>query len=128
MTKAPPDLAEWEEIGLHAICSENGFFFPQGMWKKTERVPSFAKEEEAETILALMQQSFEPYTSALPDLDTLRQDICENRVLAAREGEKLLGFLRFGRERKVSVLWQIAVAPDGRGKGIGSGWCRIGLS
>ena len=87
---------------------------------KTERVPSFAKEEEAETILALMQQSFEPYTSALPDLDTLRQDIRENRVLAAREGEKLLGFLRFGRERKVSVLWQIAVAPDGRGKGIGS--------
>ena len=41
-------------------------------------------------------------------------------MLAAREGEKLLGFLRFGRERKVSVLWQIAVAPDGRGKGIGS--------
>ena len=53
--------------------------------------------------------------------DTLRQDIRENRVLAAREGEKLLGFLRFGREKKVSVLWQIAVAPDGRGKGIGSG-------
>ena len=63
----------------------------------------------------------EPYTSALPDLDTLRQDIREKRVLAAREGEKLLGFLRFGREKKVSVLWQIAVAPDGRGKGIGSG-------
>ena len=121
VTKAPPDLAEWEEIGFVRYLQRKRLFLSARNVEETERVPSFAKEEEAETILALMQQSFEPYTSALPDLDTLRQDIRENRVLAAREGEKLLGFLRFGREKKVSVLWQIAVAPDGRGKGIGSG-------
>lgn len=34
VTKAPPDLAEWEKSALHAICSENGSFFPQGIWKK----------------------------------------------------------------------------------------------
>ena len=121
VTKAPPDLAEWEEIGFARYLQRKRLFLSARNLEKTERVPSFAKEEETETILTLMQQSFEPYTSALPDLDTLRQDIRENRVLAAREGEKLLGFLRFGREKKVSVLWQIAVAPDGRGKGIGSG-------
>ena len=121
VTKAPPDLAEWEEIGFARYLQRKRLFLSARNLEKTERVPSFAKEEETETILTLMQQSFEPYTSALPDLDTLRQDIRENRVLAAREGEKLLGFLRFGREKKVSVLWQIAVVPDGRGKGIGSG-------
>ena len=103
VTKAPPDLAEWEEIGFARYLQRKRLFLSARNLEKTERVPSFAKEEETETIL------------------TLRQDIRENRVLAAREGEKLLGFLRFGREKKVSVLWQIAVAPDGRGKGIGSG-------
>ena len=71
-----------------------------------------------------MEDAFEPYTSALPDLETLRKDLAEQRVIAAREGENLLGFLRFGREKKVSVLWQIVVAPKGRGKGIGEGLVR----
>jgi ribosomal protein S18 acetylase RimI-like enzyme len=53
-------------------------------------------------------------------MDTLKADISEHRVIAVREGENLLGFLRFGREKKVSVLWQIVVAPAGRGKGIGT--------
>ena len=119
MAKAPPDLTEWEEIGFEKYLQRKRLFLSAKKTESTERKPSFAKEEETEQILALMQQSFEPYTSALPDLETLRQDIREKRVLAAREGEKLLGFLRFGREKKVSVLWQIAVAPSGRGKGIG---------
>ena len=91
MTKAPPDLAEWEEIGFARYLQRKRLFLSARNLEKTERVPSFAKEEETETILTLMQQSFEPYTSALPDLDTLRQDIRENRVLAAREGEKGIG-------------------------------------
>ena len=91
--------------------------------KKTEqeqRKVSFAKVEEAEMILSMMEDAFEPYTSALPDLEILKQDISENRVIAVRDGERLLGFLRFGREKKVSVLWQIVVSPAGRGKGIGT--------
>ena len=119
MAKAPPDLTEWEEIGFTKYLQRKRLFLSAKKAEPTERKPSFAKEEETEQILALMQQSFEPYTSALPDLETLRQDIREKRVLAAREGEKLLGFLRFGREKRVSVLWQVAVAPGGRGKGIG---------
>ena len=69
VTKAPPDLAEWEEIGFVRYLQRKRLFLSARNVEKTERVPSFAKEEEAETILALMQQSFEPYTSALPDLD-----------------------------------------------------------
>ena len=80
--------------------------------------------EEAEEILGMMEQAFEPYTSALPDLETLKKDLAENRVIAARDGEKLLGYLRFGREKKVSVLWQIVVSPEGRGKGIGNSLVR----
>lgn len=119
VAKAPPDLAEWEGIGFTHYLQRKRLFLSAKKAEITERTPSFAKEEEAETILALMRQSFEPYTSALPDMETLRQDIREKRVLAAREGDALLGFLRFGREKRVSVLWQIAVAPSGRGKGIG---------
>ena len=119
VAKAPPDLTEWEDIGFTRYLQRKRLFLSAKKAEPTERKPSFAKEEDAEMILALMQQSFEPYTSALPDLDTLRQDIREGCVLVAREGETLPGFLRFGREKKVSVLWQIAVAPSGRGKGIG---------
>ncbi len=119
VAKAPPDLTEWEEIGFTKYLQRKRLFLSAKNVEKTERALSFAKEEETEKILALMRQSFEPYTSALPDLETLRQDIRQKRVLAAREGDALLGFLRFGREKKVSVLWQIAVAPGGRGKGIG---------
>ena len=119
VVKAPPDLTEWEEIGFTKYLQRKRLFLSAKNVEKTERAPSFAEEKETETILALMRQSFEPYTSALPDLETLRQDIRQKRVLAAREGDALLGFLRFGREKKVSVLWQIAVAPGGRGKGIG---------
>ena len=67
VTKAPPDLAEWEEIGFARYLQRKRLFLSARNVEKTERVPSFVKEEEAETILALMQQSFEPYTSALPD-------------------------------------------------------------
>lgn len=120
VAKAPPDLKEWEKIGFAKYLQRKRLFLSAKKAEPTGREPSFAKEKEAEQILALMTQSFEPYTSALPDLETLRQDIRKKRVLAAREGDTLLGFLRFGREKRVSVLWQIAVAPDGRGKGIGS--------
>ena len=128
LAKAPPDLTEWEEIGFTHYLQRKRLFLSAKKAEKTEYAPSFATEEEAEWIFRLMGQVFEPYTSALPALETLRQDIRENRVLAAREGEELLGFLRFGREKMVSVLWQIAVAPSGRGRGIGSRLVRDWLS
>jgi len=117
-----PTAAAWERIGFAPYLQRKRLTLPAKKATVETRTPLFAKGEEAETILETMQAAFEPYTSALPDLETLRRDIAENRVIAVREGDKLLGFLRFGREKKVSVLWQIAVLR--RGRGIGAGLVR----
>ena len=120
VAKNPPAPEKWEAVGFEKYLQRKRLFLSAKKTEAEERTVSFAKEEEAEVILTMMEDAFEPYTSALPDLDTLKTDLSENRVIAVREGEELLGFLRFGREKKVSVLWQIVVSPDGRGKGIGT--------
>jgi ribosomal protein S18 acetylase RimI-like enzyme len=118
--KNPPALEEWEAVGFEMYLQRKRLFLSAKKTEEGKREVSFAKAAEAEMILAMMEDAFEPYTSALPDMDTLKEDISEHRVIAVREGENLLGFLRFGREKKVSVLWQIVVDPAGRGKGIGT--------
>lgn len=126
--KNPLGLADWEAVGFANYLQRKRLFLSAKRTEAEERNVCFAKKEEAEEILALMQDAFEPYTSALPDPDVLKKDISENRVIAVREGENLLGFLRFGREKKVSVLWQIVVSPNGRGKGIGTALVRDWIS
>lgn len=119
-----PAEEEWEAIGFEKYLQRKRLFLSVKKTEEEQRGISFCEEEEAETILRMMEDAFEPYTSALPDLRTLRKDLAEHCVIAAREGKKLLGFLRFGREKKVSVLWQIVVSPEGRGNGIGEGLVR----
>lgn len=126
--KNPPALEEWEAIGFAKYLQRKRLFLSAKKAEDEERKISFGKAEEAETIHRMMQESFEPYTSALPDLETLKADLSENRVIAFREAGNLLGFLRFGREKKVSVLWQIVVSPAGRGKGIGTALVRDWIS
>ncbi|MBQ9092299.1 MAG: GNAT family N-acetyltransferase [Anaerotignum sp.] len=128
VAKNPPALEEWEAIGFENYLQRKRLFLSAKKTEGEQREISFAKVEEAEVILAMMQDAFEPYTSALPDLETLKKDLTENRVIAVREDENLLGFLRFGREKKVSVLWQIVVSPEGRGKGIGNSLVRDWIS
>ena len=128
VAKNPPVLEEWEAIGFTKYLQRKRLFLSAKKTEAEERNVSFGKEEEAEPILAMMEEAFEPYTSALPDMDTLKTDLSENRVIAFRKGEKLLGFLRFGREKKVSVLWQIVVTPEGRGKSIGNSLVRDWIS
>ena len=118
--KNPPALEEWEAVGFEKYLQRKRLFLSATKMDEEQRTVSFAKMEEAEMIFAMMEEAFEPYTSALPDMDVLKADISENRVIAVREEEELLGFLRFGREKKVSVLGQIVVSPAGRGKGIGT--------
>ena len=118
--KNPPALEEWEAVGFEQYLQRKRLFLSAKKTEEEQREVFFAKAEEAEMILSMMADAFEPYTSALPDMDTLKADISEHRVIAVREDENLLGFLRFGREKKVSVLWQIVVSPAGRGKGIGT--------
>lgn len=128
VAKNPPVLEEWEAIGFTKYLQRKRLFLSAKKAEDEERKISFGKAEEAETIHRMMQESFEPYTSALPDLETLKADLSENRVIAFRETGNLLGFLRFGREKKVSVLWQIVVSSEGRGKGIGTALVRDWIS
>ena len=128
VAKNPPAPEEWEAIGFEKYLQRKRLFLSAKKTGAEQREVSFAKAEEAEKIFSMMEDAFEPYTSALPDMETLKQDLSENRVIAFREGEKLLGFLRFGREKKVSVLWQIVVTPEGRGKGIGNSLVRDWIS
>ena len=128
LAKNPPDLGEWEAIGFQKYLQRKRLFLSAKKTEAEQREVSFAKTEEAEIILSMMEEAFEPYTSALPDLETLEKDLAENCVIAFREGENLLGFLRFGRDKKVSVLWQIVVSPEGRGKGIGNSLVRDWIS
>ena len=128
VAKNPPALEDWEAIGFERYLQRKRLFLSSKKTEAEQREVSFAKAEEAEIILSTMEEAFEPYTSALPDLETLKQDLSENRVIAFRKGENLLGFLRFGREKKVSVLWQIVVFPEGRGKGIGNALVRDWIS
>ena len=114
-----PTAEKWKAVGFQPYLKRKRLFLPAKDLQKEQREISFCTEGEAETILWMMEQAFEPYTSALPDRKILLKDLAEKRVIAFREAEKLMGFLRFGREKKVSVLWQIAVTPEGRGKGIG---------
>lgn len=122
--KNPPNPTEWKEIGFADYLQRKRLFLSAKKTVIEERAVSLAKEEEAEQILALMQRVFDPYTSALPTLEILRQDLREGRILAAREGERLLGFLRFERIKGSSFLWQIAVTEEGQGRGIGRGLVR----
>lgn len=128
VAKNPPALEEWEAIGFENYLQRKRLFLSAKKTEAEQREVCFAKIEEAEEILGMMEEAFEPYTSALPDLEILKKDLTENRVIAFRDGEKLLGFLRFGREKKVSVLWQIVVSPEGRGKGIGNALVRDWIS
>lgn len=116
-----PAQEEWEQIGFQPYLQRKRLFRAAKTVETEKRQPMFCREEEAELLLDWMNEVFEPYTSALPDLETLRKDLREQRVLAARAGETLLGFLRFGREKKVSVLWQIVVAETARGSGMAEG-------
>lgn len=119
-----PSQADWEKIGFQPYLQRKRLSRSAKTVEAEKREPLFCREEEAELLLDWMQAVFEPYTSALPDLETLRKDLRAQRVLAARAGEQLLGFLRFGREKKVSVLWQIAVTETARGSGIAEGLVR----
>ena len=112
VTKAPPDLAEWEEIGFVRYLQRKRLFLSARNVEETERVPSFAKEEEAETILALMQQSFELYTSALPDLDTLDADAIYSAVV---NGAAVAPYTEATSTSTGSTSYYMG------GKGIGSG-------
>lgn len=123
-----PALEEWEAVGFRQYLRRKRLFLAAKNTGQENREITFCGENEQERIQTLLTESFEPYTSDLPDAATLAADLREKRVIAIRKDGKLLGFLRFGREKKISVLRQIAVLPAARGGGIGNGLVRDWLA
>lgn len=123
-----PSIEEWETVGFRRYLQRKRLFLTAKNVPPKKREFCFCRMEEQGCIEKIMADSFEPYTSELPDAKTLASDLQEKRVLAARRGGELVGFLRFGREKKVSVLHQIAVLPSAKGAGIGSGLMRDWLA
>lgn len=117
--KAAPLLAGWEAAGFRYYLQRKRLSLPAKSVRPEERDICFCGTAEQAWLERLMAESFEPYTSDLPDAGTLLADLRERRVIAARRDGEWIGFLRFGRERKVSVLRQIAVLPAARGGGTG---------
>lgn len=113
-----PSAEEWEAAGFRRYLQRKRLFLAAKNVEPEGREACFCGEAEQAEVQGLLERSFEPYTSALPDSGALAVDLREGRVLAARENGGLLGFLRFGREKRVSVLRQVAVQPAARGRGI----------
>ncbi|WP_317856151.1 GNAT family N-acetyltransferase [Chakrabartyella piscis] len=114
-----PSEADWMSVGFVPYLVRKRLRFLQKNWQPEECQIEFATIADTTTIMELMSESFEPYTSALPSVLELERDILAKRVLVAKDEDNLLGFLRFGLEKKNTVLWQIAVAKEGRGQGVG---------
>ena len=114
-----PKASAWETVGFVPYLERKRLMMPMQEGISATREAKFAAESQADEILEIMTNSFEPYTSALPEKKELLASIRAKEVLVAVEDETLLGFLRFGPEKKVSVLWQVAVKEEARGKGIG---------
>ena len=114
-----PKASAWEAVGFVPYLERKRLMMPMQEGISATREAKFAAESQADEILEIMTNSFEPYTSALPEKKELLASIRAKEVLVAMEDDKMLGFLRFGPEKKVSVLWQVAVKEEARGKGIG---------
>lgn len=114
-----PKASFWEAVGFVPYLERKRLIMPLQDGISATSAVQFATSSQADTILEMMQNMFEPYTSALPTKKELLASIVKKEVLVAQEHEQLLGFLRYGAEKKVSVLWQIAVSKQARGKGIG---------
>lgn len=114
-----PKASAWETVGFQPYLTRKRLIMPLQEGISASSQVCFARPEQADEILKLMARSFEPYTSALPNRETLLASIAAKEVLTAEEDGVLLGFLRFGAEKKISVLWQIAVREEARGRGIG---------
>lgn len=114
-----PSQQAWIHSGLMPYLQRKRLYFLAKNAPMEERRVTFATKNMGQEIFDLMESVFEPLTSMLPTFSQLEEDIMAERVLVRRDGEKLLGFLRFGQTKQGEMLWQIAVTPSARGRKTG---------
>ncbi len=116
-----PSQDSWEKAGLKPYLERKRMYLSAKNIIPEERSIAFASENMLEDIFHLMNESFEPFSSALPTKEKLLRDILNQKVLVSLQNQKLLGFLHFGEMKQDSMLWHIAVIPQARGLGVGEG-------
>lgn len=119
-----PSEESWKNIGFMPYLERKRLFLSAKNIASEEREPMFASEEMLDTLFQFMQESFEPFSSALPAKEALRKDIRAQNILISIKDGVLVGFLHFGEEKHSSMLWHIAVKQEARGLGIGDGLVR----
>lgn len=116
-----PSEESWKAIGFMPYLERKRLYLMAKNIVFEERILCFATEEMLEEIFGLMNDSFEPLTSALPTKEAFCKDIQAQKVLVSLQDEQIIGFLHFADEKQSSVLWHIAVAPNARGLGVADG-------
>jgi GNAT superfamily N-acetyltransferase len=81
----------------------------------------FAEPELSTLILKMYQDSFDKYTSLMPELDELKSILEQNRILALKRktDNDLAAVLEFTRDKKLSMLNHLVVNRDYRRLGLG---------
>ncbi len=114
-----PSAESWKKVGLHAYLERKRMYLIPKNLILEERKITFASENMMEDVFQLMNESFEPFSSALPTREELLEDILNQKILVSLDKQRLLGFLHFGDIKLGSMLWHIAVKPEARGLGVG---------
>lgn len=114
-----PSEEDWKQVGFQPYLERKRMYLMAKNIVVEDAHPIFASEEMLEDIFDLMNQSFEPFTSALPTKEELLAEIEKQNIIVRMKEKQLLGFLHFGQSKQNCVLWHIAVAPEARGFGVG---------
>lgn len=114
-----PSEESWKKAGFQTYLERKRMYLTPKNLILEERKITFASENMLEDIFQLMNESFEPFSSALPTKEELLEDILSNKVLVSMSNQRLLGFLHFGQIKLGSMLWHIAVKAEARGLGVG---------
>jgi len=114
-----PSEDSWRKVGLKPYLERKRLYLLAKNIVCEDRQPIFASEEMLEDIFQLMNESFEPFSSALPTKEALLSDIQNQKIIVSVKNQKLHGFLHFGEIKQGCMLWHIVVTPEARGQGVG---------
>lgn len=84
-----------------------------------EGIAAVAGQGDAAGVAELLRDSFNPLYAFLPTDGELGDAVREGRVFVVRERGRVAGALVSSFEKEIASIRQVAVAPGGRGRGLG---------
>ena len=80
----------------------------------------YANDNEAKSILLLLQKYFDPHCEQIPYIEELEEYVKNKKILLYKEEDEILGFVVFEMNKSTLYLRYWFVHPDYRDKKIGS--------